>query len=304
MSKRSIEIDERLYRRALAKATQENKTLAAVVEANLRDWVGPEPVQPVVTPTPKAQPATTTRTREEIYTVKYGDSLAQIAGKKYGDATKYVLIAQYNGITNPSMIRVGQQLRIPFTETVPVDTQVATTTTQPVTQPSTGGRRFRFPLNKKETNYYRFGSLYAGNSRWAGKPHPGVDFHEYKGANIYAIGEGKVLVNKQDPTGYGHYIMIEHTLTTGEKVYSLYGHMMYDDESFQSPLVGTLLKGDNIIIGKEGDSGYAGVPHVHFEIKKSPQLGLYAMITTYNLTQYFHDPYTFIDNPNNLFVPV
>jgi LysM repeat protein len=301
MSKRSIQIDERLYRRATAKATQEGKTLAAIVEANLRNWVGPEPVQPVVTTQP--QPATTTRTREEIYTVRPGDSLAQIARKVYGDAQKYVRIAQYNGITNPSMIRVGQQLRIPFTETVPVDTIVTTATTQPATQPG-GGRRFRFPLNKEETNYYKFGSLYAGNSRWAGKPHPGVDFHEYKGANVYAMGEGKVLVNKQDPTGYGHYIMIEHTLTTGVKVYSLYGHMMYDDDSFKSPLVGSLLRGDNIMIGKEGDTGYAGVPHVHFEIKKSAQLGLYSMITSYNLTQYFHDPYTFIRDPNNLFIPV
>jgi len=301
MSKRSIEIDERLYRRATAKATQEGKTLAAIVEDNLRDWVGPEPVQPVVTTQP--QPATTTRTREEIYTVRPGDSLAQIARNVYKDAQKYVLIAQYNGITNPSMIRVGQRLRIPFTETVPADTVVTTTTTQPTPQPG-GGRRFRFPLNKEETNYYKFGSLYAGNSRWAGKPHPGVDFHEYKGANVYAMGEGKVLVNKQDPTGYGHYIMIEHALTTGAKVYSLYGHLMYDDDSFQSPLVGTLLRGDNIMIGKEGDTGYAGVPHVHFEIKKSAELGLYSMITSYNLTQYFYDPYTFIRDPNNLFVPV
>jgi hypothetical protein len=43
---------------------------------------------------------------------------------------------------------------------------------------------------------------------------------------------------------------------------------------------------------------------VHFEIKKSAELGLYSMITSYNLTQYFYDPYTFIRDPNNLFVPV
>lgn len=300
MSTRSIEIDERLYRRAVAKAAQEGKTLAKVVEANLRDWVGPEPVQPVVSPAPP--PTSATRTREEIYVVRHGDTLAQIARKMYGDATKYVLIAERNGITNPALIQVGQRLRVLFTESVPADTTVGTAG---VSTTATGrGHRFRFPLNKVETNYYKFGSLYAGNSRWAGKPHPGVDFHEYKGANVYAIGEGTVLVNKQDPTGYGHYVMIEHTMTTGEKVYSLYGHLMYDDAAFQSPLVGTKLRGENIIIGKEGDTGYAGVPHVHCEIKKTSQLGLYAMITSYNLTESFYDPYTFVRDENNLYVPV
>lgn len=300
MSKRSIEIDEQVYVKASAKATKEGKTLAALVESYLRTWLGPEltqPAEPVTSPTPSKP----TVVREEIYVVTYGDTLAKIASKVYGDALKYVLIAEYNGITDPRTIRGGQRLRIPFYDKAP-QTDVLQPDTQPSAQPTSG--RFRFPLDKIETNYYKFGSLYAANSNWAGKPHPGVDFHDFKGATIYAIGEGTVVVNQQDPRGYGHYMMIEHTLTTGEQVWSLYGHMMYDDESFQSPLVGTKLKGQNIVIGKEGDTGYAGVPHVHFEIKKSSQLGLYSMITTYNLEQYFYDPYTFIRNPNNLFVPV
>jgi murein DD-endopeptidase MepM/ murein hydrolase activator NlpD len=97
--------------------------------------------------------------------------------------------------------------------------------------------------------------------------------------------------------------MIEHTLTTEETVYSLYGHLMYDDETFQSPLVGTQLKGKDIVIGREGDTGYAGVPHVHFEIKKTGQLGLYSIITSYNLNEYFYDPYTFIQDTRNLYSP-
>jgi murein DD-endopeptidase MepM/ murein hydrolase activator NlpD len=275
----------------VAKAGKENTTVSSVIERQLREWLGPEPARPIVAePTPK--PPTTTRTRVENYTVRYGDTLAKIAKRMYGDAKQYARIAEFNGITNPAMIRVGQVLRIPFTETVPADS----TTETPVSEPEAElqGQPFRFPLNKIETNYYKFGSLYAANSRWAGKPHPGVDFHEFKGADVYTIGEGTVLINKQDPTGYGHYIMVEHTLVSGEQVYSLYGHLMYDDEAFQSPLVGTKLRGEDIVIGKEGDTGYAGVPHVHFEVKKTSQLGLYAMITTYNLHDHFYDPYTFI----------
>ncbi len=288
MSKRAIQIDEQLYRRAEARASKEGKTIAEVVESYLRSWLGPEKV--------------ITRTREEIYVVRPGDTLAQIALRMYGDAKKYTLIARYNNITNPGMIRVGQKLRIPFTEVVEPQPQPQPSPQPTPTQPT--GRRFRFPLNKVETDYYKFGSLYAPNSRWAGKPHPGVDFHEREGANVYAIGEGVVLVNKHDPKGYGHYIMIEHTLTTGKKVYSLYAHLRNDDDDFTSPAVGTKIKGENVVIGKEDTTGYAGIPHLHFEVKKTKDLGLYAMITVYNLHEYFYDPYTFIRDPNNLYVPV
>lgn len=275
MSKRRIAIDEQVYLRAATKAAEENKDLASIIEDYLRTWVGPEPIL----------------IRQETYVVRYGDTLAQIAKKVYGDAKQYVLIAEHNNITDPTVIRVGQELLIPFYGT-------------PETSTGDGAQPFRFPLDKIETNYYKFGSLYNSRSRWAGKPHPGVDFHDRKGANVYAIGEGTVLFNRQDPRGYGHYIMIEHTLTTGNKVYSLYGHLMYDDETFQSPLVGTKIKGEDIVIGREGDTGYAGVPHVHFEVKRTAGLDLYAEITTYTIDDYFYDPYTFIQDPDNRCVSV
>ncbi len=128
---------------------------------------------------------------------------------------------------------------------------------------------------------------------------------------MYAIGEGTVLVNKHEAGGYGHYIMIEHTLTNGEKVYSLYGHLQEDAAprqaegvAFTSPAVGTEIVGEDVVIGKEGETGYAGVPHVHFEVKKTSELGLYSMINTHNLHGYFYDPYTFIRDPNNRYLPV
>ena len=281
MSKPTVEIDECLYQRSQARATQEGKTLTTVIEAYLRSWLSPEP----------ESEGTITRIRDTKYVVRPGDTLALIALRMYSDAKHYTLIAAYNDITDPEVIHIGQSLRIPYTEVVPVSQLGA-------------GKRFRFPLDKTETDYYKFGSLYASHSPWAGKPHPGVDFHEYKGANVYAVGEGIVLVNRQDPTGYGHYIMIEHTLTTGEEVYSLYAHLQHDNVSFTSPPVGTEIKGQDVVIGKEGESGCAGIPHLHFEIKKTADLGLYPMLNTYNLHGHFHDPHIFILDPNNLYVPV
>ena len=47
-----------------------------------------------------------------VYTVKSGDTLSAIASK-YG--TTYQKLAEYNGIANPSLIHVGQKIKIPGT---------------------------------------------------------------------------------------------------------------------------------------------------------------------------------------------
>jgi hypothetical protein len=279
MSKRVVLIDKELYDRSEAKAAEKDTTVSAVIEAYLRSWVE----------TTDTVPESVTRIREEIYVVQPGDTLAQIARRMYGDARKYTLIAEYNDITDVTKLRISQRLRIPFPEVV--ETELA-------------GRPFRFPLDETETPYYKFGNLYSPRSSWAGKPHPGVDFHERKGANVYAIGEGTVIVNRFDARGYGHYLMIEHRLTTGQKVWSLYGHLQVDDQTFTSPRVGAKIEGEDVVIGKEGETGAAGVPHVHFEMKKSDELSLYPMINEFNLRDYFYDPYDFIRDPKHRCLPV
>ncbi len=285
MDKHSVEVEEQLYQQATEKARPLGLDLGTLIEAHLRSWVSPEPEAPLTV-------------REIVYYVRHRDTLAKIARWFYGDPERYILIAGYNGITDPTMIRVGRELRIPLIIEAPPEHGDS----QPAPEPE--GRRFRFPLDKTETDYYRFGDIYEPNSRWAGKPHPGVDFHEREGANVYAIGEGRVLTNRYDEDGYGHYLMIQHTLTTGQHVYSLYGHLRQDDAAFRTPPAGTELRGENIVIGKEGVTGRAGLPHLHFEMKKTPQLGLYAWITPRNLNQFFYEPYSFLRDPANRYVPL
>jgi LysM repeat protein len=47
------------------------------------------------------------------YTVQAGDTLSKISQKFYGNANEYTKIAQANGIDNPNLIKVGQELDIP-----------------------------------------------------------------------------------------------------------------------------------------------------------------------------------------------
>ncbi len=49
----------------------------------------------------------------KTYVVKSGDTLSKIAKEFYGDAGKYMDIANANGISNPDKINVGQELKIP-----------------------------------------------------------------------------------------------------------------------------------------------------------------------------------------------
>ncbi len=47
------------------------------------------------------------------YTVKSGDTLSKISQQFYGSANHYMKIAAANGIDNPNLIQVGQELDIP-----------------------------------------------------------------------------------------------------------------------------------------------------------------------------------------------
>jgi nucleoid-associated protein YgaU len=47
------------------------------------------------------------------YKVVSGDTLSKIAKRFYGDANQYHQIASANGIDNPDLIKVGQELKLP-----------------------------------------------------------------------------------------------------------------------------------------------------------------------------------------------
>jgi nucleoid-associated protein YgaU len=48
-----------------------------------------------------------------MYVVQSGDNLSKISKSFYGNPNEYTKIAQANSISDPNLIRVGQQLKIP-----------------------------------------------------------------------------------------------------------------------------------------------------------------------------------------------
>jgi len=91
----STDIDAQLHRRFRARTAFEGTTMTAWLYEFVSEWTGDWP------------------TRTIDYTVKAGDSLSTIALRFYKDASKYWVIAHFNGIRNVALIHVGQQLSIP-----------------------------------------------------------------------------------------------------------------------------------------------------------------------------------------------
>ncbi len=91
----SADIDAALRRRFKARAAFEGTTMTAWLYDFVTEWTGDWP------------------TKTMSYTVKTGDTLSAIAFRFYNDATKYRVIAHFNGLRDVAMIHAGQQLIIP-----------------------------------------------------------------------------------------------------------------------------------------------------------------------------------------------
>jgi Membrane proteins related to metalloendopeptidases len=112
--------------------------------------------------------------------------------------------------------------------------------------------------------------------------HAGYDFRTQGavGAKLYAVAEGYISRVSVSPSGYGNALYIVHPNGTT----TLYGHLLdfakeiqdyvvekqYEAKSFSVdlPLSDTLFpvkKGD--LIGRTGNSGSSGGPHLHFEVR-------------------------------------
>lgn len=55
-----------------------------------------------------------------VHTVKPDESISTLAEKYYGDYRKFHLIAEYNELADPTRVNVGQEIKIPVIEGVPI----------------------------------------------------------------------------------------------------------------------------------------------------------------------------------------
>ena len=86
--------------------------------------------------------------------------------------------------------------------------------------------------------------------------HPAVDISTYKGAPVYATGNGRVVAASLASGGYGNLVEIDH----GFGLLTRYGHL----SEFSVAVGDTVLRGDTI--GRVGNTGRATGHHVHYEV--------------------------------------
>nr|WP_312578321.1 M23 family metallopeptidase [Sedimentibacter sp.] len=86
--------------------------------------------------------------------------------------------------------------------------------------------------------------------------HNGIDGRAIAGTPIHAAADGIVQVAKDNPTGYGLYVALDHEFWG-----SLYAHL----SKFVVSVGQKVSAGD--IIGYSGNTGQSTGPHLHFEIR-------------------------------------
>jgi murein DD-endopeptidase MepM/ murein hydrolase activator NlpD len=104
--------------------------------------------------------------------------------------------------------------------------------------------------------------------------HWGLDFTAPTGSNIYASGNGKVVLIEKKKWGYGNSIVIDH----GYGYKTRYAHM----SAFNVKLGDEVKRGQ--IIGFVGSTGKSTAPHLHYEVEKNGK--------KVNPIHYFHSDLT------------
>lgn len=91
--------------------------------------------------------------------------------------------------------------------------------------------------------------------------HKGIDMMAAGDTPVYAIADGIATTSRIDGSGYGQHVVLEHDLG-GVEVESLYSHFREGSSPIEE---GQAVKAGDFL-RLVGDTGYATVEHLHFEI--------------------------------------
>ena len=119
----------------------------------------------------------------------------------------------------------------------------------------------------------RYGEIVEGVT-YKGLPHTGIDYGCPSDTPILASADGVVKAAKNDPSGYGKYIILEHP----DGKATLYAHLWYFNNLFEGKQV---KQGD--VIAYSDSSGNSTGPHLHFEAR-----------AVWNDAKSHRDPITFL----------
>jgi hypothetical protein len=96
--------------------------------------------------------------------------------------------------------------------------------------------------------------------------HFGLDLTAPIGTPVRSVADGVVL-HAKNFSGWGHTVVIEHTLPNGQKYISVYGHLSKFRKGLKPGQ--PILREE--IVALTGNSGTSHGPHLHLEIRNAPE---------------------------------
>lgn len=186
-----------------------------------------------------------------LYRITSGETLSDIAASY--DVT-VADIASANNIPDPGQILAGTLIIIP-TDPGAVDPAALATAT------STGSPEspvFAWPVTGEVVSAFGY-RTHPILGTW--ERHNGIDIDVPEGTPVAAAASGTVFNVDNDPDGIGLAVYLAHA----DDFYTVYGHL---SEIRVQP-------GDSISTGQQiglsGNTGLSNGPHLHFEIRKTPE---------------------------------
>ncbi|MEU5098186.1 M23 family metallopeptidase [Streptomyces sp. NPDC020996] len=101
-----------------------------------------------------------------------------------------------------------------------------------------------------------------GGSLWSSGSHTGIDFHAASGTAVHAVGVGTVV-----EAGWGGAYGNQVVIRMADGMYTQYGHL----SSIGVSVGQTVAPGQQI--GLSGATGNVTGPHLHFEVRTTPEYG-------------------------------
>ncbi|WP_037673437.1 LysM peptidoglycan-binding domain-containing M23 family metallopeptidase [Streptomyces griseus] len=208
-----------------------------------------------------------------IYTVKAGDYLSKIAEDQHVAGGWKKLYADNRAVigSDPSLIHPGLKLSIgkkaaSSASSSPKPSKTATSSKASAAQATTAtqsagastGSGYTLPVAGATigTPYHMAGSM------WSSGYHTGVDFVVPTGTSLKAVAAGTV-VSAGWGGAYGNQVVIK----LGDGYYAQYAHL----SSISVSAGQTVTEGQQI--GLSGATGNVTGPHLHFEIRTTPDYG-------------------------------
>jgi len=164
-------------------------------------------------------------------------------------------LARINHLADATKIKEGQLIFVPGAKERKDTLAYSGKPSAPITREEEGAKpppeliNFSWPLK---------GEILAGFGKQSGKRHQGLDIQGEEGTAIAAIYDGIVTYSDDKLRGYGNMVIIKHN----EDYSSVYAHNSMN----------LVKEGERVnkgqAIAQVGKTGWADVPHLHFEIRE------------------------------------